>query len=80
MESNPEKEFGQELRERIFPKQKLCQVEFDDGKTMNDFIPEEILSDTKQNLVDWFNEFKKNDYLNMMRGSKAIKIKILKSN
>ena len=80
MESNIENENSKELREKLFPKQILCQIEFDDGKTTNDFIPEQILSDKKQNPVDWFNEFKKDDFLNMIRGGKAIKVKILGSN
>ena len=80
MESNIENENSKELREKLFPKQILCQIEFDDGKITNDFIPEQILSDKKQNPVDWFNEFKKDNFLNMIRGGKAIKVKILGSN
>ena len=80
MKSNLGNENLKELREKIFPKQILCQIEFDDGNTTNDFIPEEILSDESQNPVDWFNQFKKDDSVSMMRGSKAIKVKNLGSN
>ena len=80
MESNIESENSKELRNRLFPKQVLCQIEFDDGNITNDFIPEQILGDMRQNPVDWFNEFKKDDSLSMMRGVKAIKVKVLGSN
>lgn len=73
MEKNSQ--FWKDARKDIFPGQKLCRVVFSDGREMNDFVPEEILNNTGQNAVNWFNEFKKDEYLNLLRGEcEVIKI------
>lgn len=75
MSTDPSKEFGKKLRKTMFPGQKLCRIEFSDGKSTNDFVPEEILDDPTQCAVEWFNEFKKEEYLSLSRGERqAVKV------
>lgn len=59
-------------REVIFPDQKLCRIEFSDGKETNDFVPEDILSDPDQNTVNWFNEYKKSEYIGLLEGTRKV--------
>ena len=59
MTTDSSKEFGKKLRKAIYPGQRLCRIEFSDGKSTNDFVPEEILEDPAQCATEWFNEFKK---------------------
>ena len=73
MEQNSE--FLKKQRKAIFPGQKLCRIEFSDGKSTNDFVPQEILDDPGQNVVEWFNEYNKDEYISLMRGERqAVKI------
>lgn len=75
MTADLNKEFGKKLRKAIYPGQRLCCIEFSDGKSTNDFVPEEILEDPAQCAVEWFNEFKKEEYLSLSRGERqAVKV------
>jgi len=72
--SNDNKEFIENLKSFVFPEQTLCLIEFDNGKSTNDFIPDEVLEDGSLSNVDWWNENSKDSYLPLARGEvKAIK-------
>lgn len=67
-------DIANQLRELAFPNQTLCLVEFDNGESINDFIPDEVLGDDSISNADWWNEKSKDTYLPLMRGElKAIK-------
>ena len=67
-------ELTKKMREVAFPGQTLCLIEFDNGESTNDFIPNEILADDSRSNSDWWNEYNQDTYLPLMRSElKAVR-------
>ena len=73
-ESKELKNLIKQSRKLVFPEQTLCRIEFDNGESTNDFIPNEILMNDLISSAGWWNEENKDDYLPLARGErKAVK-------
>jgi hypothetical protein len=71
---------GELLRQTFNAEDTLCTIDFSDGSSTNDFIPNKVLSDSSTSDIEWWTNKALSHYIPIMTGEiSAIKVKPIKN-